>query len=220
MTIDDEAVGVYDGAVLAQGIELEENAKTPDYKQALQIAELNKKRNEGPVRNLRNEWSQMQQFYRVQRQAKANPDNADIAKNAEAQAKKVEGLEERIAKHEQAAAEIEKEILKIVPAPHQYRFGKVEVGTVNVRVMLNGKPLADAKLLFEGEKGRAAAGKTNQEGKLQVAKNGIAPVLVAGPYRIAITGKNVPPKYSGPGTSGLTVRVSTGPNDFAFELQE
>ena len=126
LTIDGQAVGDYDNAALAQGIELEENAKTPDYRQALQVAELNKIRNEGPVRALRNEWSQMQQFYRLQRAAKANPDNADLAKNAEAQAKKVEGLEERIARQEEAAAEIERKILEIVPAPHKYRLAKVE----------------------------------------------------------------------------------------------
>jgi hypothetical protein len=220
LTIDGEAMGVYDSAALATGIELEENPRTPDYKQALQVAELNKKRNEAPVRALRNEWSQMQQFYRLQRMSKANPDNADLAKNAEAQAKKVEGLEKRIAKHEEAAAEFEKQILKIVPAPHKYRVAKVDTGTVNARILLNGKPLVDGVLVFEGDKGRVLAGTTNKDGKFQVAPFGPAPVLVPGDYRVAIRGKDVPPKYSGSATSGLITEVKTGANEFAFELQE
>lgn len=127
LTIDGAAVGTFASDRLAAHIELQENAKTPQYQQALQVAELNKKRNDAAVRPLRNEWSQMQQFYRLQRQAKAEPNNADVAKKLEDQTKKVEGLEERIAKHEQAAKALDQEIRAASrPKPRHYRLTRVD----------------------------------------------------------------------------------------------
>jgi lysophospholipase L1-like esterase len=219
LKIDGDPVGIYSAAGLAQGIGLEDNPRTPQYKQALQIAELNKRRNAGPVRNLRNEWSQMQQFYRLQRQAKADPNNPDAAKNLEAQTKKVEGLEERVAKHEQEAGEIEREILASNrPAPHKYRFAPIPTGSCTGRLILNGKPLAGATVLFDGEAGRAASGKSDKDGNFIVRISDLAPFVAAGQYRVAIQGGSVPAKYSDLNVTSLRVEVGSGPNTFNFEL--
>lgn len=112
LAIDKEVVGTYTAAELAQGIELENNSKTPQYQQAARIAELNDQRNgkTGPVHLLRNEWSQMQLLYRQQAQFKADPNNAELKGKLDAQTKKTEGIEARIAAHEQAAKEIEDKI--------------------------------------------------------------------------------------------------------------
>ena len=59
LRIDGELVGAYTEGQLAFGVELEENAKTPQYQQALKVAMLNKDRNDKAVRPLRNEWGQM-----------------------------------------------------------------------------------------------------------------------------------------------------------------
>lgn len=56
LTIDGEPVGDYSYIRLAEGIQLQENPKTPQYRQALAVAELNKKRNDQAIRPLRNLW--------------------------------------------------------------------------------------------------------------------------------------------------------------------
>ena len=59
LLIDGIKVGTYSHAVLASKIELQANAKTPQYRQALAVAELNKERNEKVIRPLRNKWLQL-----------------------------------------------------------------------------------------------------------------------------------------------------------------
>ncbi len=227
LKIDHDPVGVYTAAHLARGVELEENPHTPQYKQAVEVARLNKQRNEGPnaqgkagpVKQLRNEWSQMQQYYRLKRQAAADPNNADAAKQFEAQAKKVEGLEDRIATHEQDAKHIEEKIFEVNrPRPHDYRLDPVTVGTVPVQITLKGKPLAGAEVAFEGEGGRSAHGTTAADGRCQMGIGDSSRVVAVGQYRVTVRGDAVPEKYSNPDASGLRVSVVAGANQFAFEL--
>ncbi|MDB6152139.1 MAG: GDSL-like Lipase/Acylhydrolase, partial [Chthoniobacteraceae bacterium] len=59
LKIDGELVGKWSDGQLAFGIELEENAKTPQYQQALKVALLNKQRNEQVMHPLRDQWSQL-----------------------------------------------------------------------------------------------------------------------------------------------------------------
>jgi len=220
LKIDDEPVGVFTAAHLARGVELEENDKTPEHFQAAEIARLNKQRNDGPVKQLRNEWSQMQQYYRLKRQAEADPNNAEAAKNLKQQAERIEGLEERIAKHEQAAKEIEDKIFEgNQPAPHKYALSAVEVATARLRVSLNGKPLAHADVILEGDGGRRAQGITDAEGKCSLGISEHDPVVVPGQYRVAIRGNGVPAKYSEAKASGLIFAVVAGQNEFALELR-
>lgn len=56
LTIDGKPVGDYSYSRLAEGIQLQENGKTPQYRQALAVAELNKKRNDQVVRPMRDLW--------------------------------------------------------------------------------------------------------------------------------------------------------------------
>jgi len=220
LKIDDESVAIFTATHLARGVELEENDKTPEHFQAAEIARLNKQRNDGPVKQLRNEWSQMQQYYRLKRQAEADPNNAEAAKNLKVQANKMEGLEERIAKHEQAAKDIEDRIFEgNRPAPHKYAISPVEVATARLRVMLNGKPLAHADLIFEGDGGRRAQGITDAEGKCSLGISEHDPVVVLGQYRVAVRGNGVPAKYSDLNTSKLVFAVEAGQNDFVLDLQ-
>jgi hypothetical protein len=58
---------------LAAGLDLQSNSKTPQYQQAAKVAELNKKRNEGPVKRLRNEWLNFQSVKFLANQVKKNP---------------------------------------------------------------------------------------------------------------------------------------------------
>jgi lysophospholipase L1-like esterase len=59
LKIGDQVVGTYNEGQLAFGVELEENQKTPEYQQALKIAELNKQRNETAYHPLRDQYAQL-----------------------------------------------------------------------------------------------------------------------------------------------------------------
>ncbi|GMQ80321.1 MAG: SGNH/GDSL hydrolase family protein [Planctomycetia bacterium] len=126
LLIDDQPVGSYRSVALERHIELQSNLKTPQYQQALEVAELNKQRNEGPVRALRSEWLRFQQHDRLQRQAEQNPDNAKLADEVTQAAKQLEGMEDRITAHEQAARELEDQIFQInQPKTRTYQLRRV-----------------------------------------------------------------------------------------------
>lgn len=217
LTIDGTSVGEFTADKLEAHVELQENAKTPQYQQALQVAELNKKRNDTGVRPLRNEWGQMQQYYRLQRAAKAAPDNADAAKKFEEQAKKVEGLEERIAKHEKAAQELDQQIREAAqPKPRHYRLTRVGDAKVSGRVIFKGQPVGGGEVVFFGPQGEVTRGKTDDQGRFTLA-NG-----QAGTFNVAITGRNIPIKYGAANVTPLRVeiRASQKDNEFQFELTD
>ncbi len=113
LTIDGQEIGIYTNAMLAGRIELETNPKTPQYQQALAVAELNKERNAGPVRSLRNEWGQFQRFARARRAAEASPDNQNLQKQLTTLEAKIKGQDERVSKLNQQAKEIENKIFEI-----------------------------------------------------------------------------------------------------------
>jgi len=54
--IDGAPVGTFTDAQLARGVELQENTKTPQYQQALAVAELNKEKNDKAMRPVRDQW--------------------------------------------------------------------------------------------------------------------------------------------------------------------
>ena len=59
LKIDDQIVGSYTDGQLAFGVELEENEKTPEYQQALKVAQLNQQRNESAYHPLRDQYAQL-----------------------------------------------------------------------------------------------------------------------------------------------------------------
>ena len=115
-----EVTRATDGELHA-GLPLQDLAKTPQYQQAAQVAELNKRRNEGPVKALRNEWVNFQQWKFLESQVEKNPaDEAEKQRLADAE-KKMPGMDERVKAAEAAAKEIEDEIFKInLPRPHRF----------------------------------------------------------------------------------------------------
>jgi len=126
LKINDIVVGKYSDVRLADSIELESNDKTPQYQQALKVAELNKARNDGPVAKLRGEWSRFQAYARLKRDHEAQPDNQELAKKFQAAEKSIEGMSERVAQHNADARKIEDEIFKInQPVALHYVLEKV-----------------------------------------------------------------------------------------------
>ncbi len=59
MKIDGVVIGEYSHAALGAKVELQSNSKTPQYQQSLEVAMLNKERNEKAVRPYRNQYSKL-----------------------------------------------------------------------------------------------------------------------------------------------------------------
>eukprot|EP00913_Durusdinium_trenchii_P008970 g8436.t1 len=143
LTIDGKHIGVYTHTALSRHIELQANEKTPQYQQALKIAELNKQRNAGPVRALRGEWSIFQRYSRAAAQLKANPNDKNAQKQVDAWKQKLAGRDQRIAKAEADAKKIEDEIFKInKPKPRTYVLKPAQMSKTTLRLNLDGKPVA------------------------------------------------------------------------------
>lgn len=222
LTIDDQPVGIYSAQQLARHIELQENPKTPQYQQALQVAELNKRRNEGAIRNLRGEWSRFQQFARVKHKMDETGDEK-LRGQLEALTKQTEGMDERVATLNQTIEQLAAEIREVAqPKPHKFRLEKVESAKVSGIVILNGEPLAGASVRFvpTGAAGSAARGRTNNAGNF-VAVAGGMPGVLPGEYQVVIEKAGfVPEKFSNAKTSPLRFTVTAGNNECQFELEK
>lgn len=224
LLIDGESVGTFPANRLARGIELQENSKTPQYQQAHRIAELNKRRNEGPVRALRGEWSVYQGYARMKRQVAERPEDAKLAEQLKQFEERIAGMDDRIAKHEADAKAIEDEIFASnKPQPHKYELRGVSQGrrrastaAVTGVVTLDGQPLPGAEIMFVGNDGKKFSGKTDEQGRYDLgrAKRGV-PV---GTHRVTISGPDIPMKYSDTEGSPLVVEIESGENQFVFDL--
>lgn len=119
--IDGEEVTRATEQELRDGLPLHALTTTPQHQQAAQVAALNKQRNEGPVKALRNEWGDFQSFKYLQAQVEKNPnDEAEKRRLADVE-KKMPGMEERVKAAEAAAMAIEDEIFTInQPRPHRF----------------------------------------------------------------------------------------------------
>ena len=129
LTIDGISVGHYTSAQLERHIELQENDKTPQYQQALQVAMQNKQKNECPVNELRRAWVTFQGWARDSRQLEASPDNQQLAEKVAAGAAKLSTLEETIARVEADAKAIEDQIYQVnQPVKRHYKLTRIEDG--------------------------------------------------------------------------------------------
>jgi lysophospholipase L1-like esterase len=223
LSIDGDVVGTYSSLQLERHIELQENTNTPQYKQAFAVAELNKQRNSGPVKSLRNEWRAFQQHARLAAQLKDSPDNDKLNQQVASLAKRLEGIEERIKQHEQDALKLEDQIFKInQPQPRKYQLKKVVAAAnaeVSGRVTFNGVPLDGASVEFHTGKGVFATGTTDQAGRYLLRRKG-KPAVLSGKFAVTISKKGVPARYSERAQSTLTVVIGPGAAEINFNLTE
>lgn len=107
--------------------------------------------------------------------------------------------------------------------------GGQHLPTLMGKVLLDGKPVADAAIVFAPVQGPVAYALADQEGNYEV-QVGSKKGLPQGPYRIAVnvlginqqeessTAVIVPEKYGDLETSGLTFDVQPGKNTFEIHL--
>ncbi len=122
LKIDGQPVGTWTSEQLDGGVEIEGNTKTPQYQQALQVATLNKKRNDEAYHPLRDQYGQLKGQRRAILQATE-------AKAPDLEAKKAAfeqwyaGQKAKVAELVAKAKGIEDEIYKVnQPKPHRYEL--------------------------------------------------------------------------------------------------
>ncbi len=114
LKIDGQKIANFTDLQLVQGIELQGIETTPQYQQAMQVAMLNKERNEKAVAPLRNQWSAMKGNRQLE---KDNPE--------EFQKWRVD-FDREVAALIKLAAEYEEQIYQINrPQPHQYELSRL-----------------------------------------------------------------------------------------------
>jgi hypothetical protein len=117
LTIDGHDVGTFDDVQLGCHVELQENAKTPQYQQALAVAHLNQRRNEGPIDALRDEWWNFQAYVDAKREAESHPDSVQCKEGLSKAERPIQGMDRRVAEHEAEAKTMEDQIFAINQPP-------------------------------------------------------------------------------------------------------
>jgi hypothetical protein len=94
---------------------------------------------------------------------------------------------------------------------------------VTGQVNLNGHPLSDVLICFDGEGDHSACASAGADGSFRLFTRGHGRGLAPGTYRVhlfsAPGGPSLPSKYQDVGTSGLVVDVDPDWNDFSFDLR-
>lgn len=126
LRIDGRPVGTYTHQQLNFKIELQGNEKTPQYQQALAVAELNKQRNDEAMRPLRNLWRKQRDHYRAQQALADNPNKNEVAeKQAEYDKWRAE-FHAEIKRLEQLLSEFDEKIHAAAqPKPRRYELTPV-----------------------------------------------------------------------------------------------
>ena len=120
LEIDGKAVGDYTHTELAAGIELQENAKTPQYAQALEVAMLNKQRNDEAISPIRDLWLEMK-IRRHGEEEWAKEEDLDLG-GQDFQKWQPE-FRRDVAALKEKARKLEAQIYKInQPRPHEYEI--------------------------------------------------------------------------------------------------
>jgi hypothetical protein len=120
MRLDGQAVGKWTDGQLAHGVELQENMATPQYQQALKVAELNQRRNREAYTGIRGEYAKLKGVRNKMNKAVGTPEEAaakeEFANYHAAMKPRVQALLE-------TARGLEDEIYKAnQPVPHKYEL--------------------------------------------------------------------------------------------------
>lgn len=122
--IDGAPIGKWNDAQLGSGIEIQENSATPQYQQALKVAELNARRNKEAYAKIRGEYAQLKGQRNKLNKALNTPEEG--AAKTEFQTYHA-AMKERVKELLKLASNLEDEIYKAnQPVPHRYEVAKVD----------------------------------------------------------------------------------------------
>ncbi len=123
MSIDGTPIGKWTDGQLAFGVELEENKATPQYQQALKVAELNQRRNREGYAKVRDEYARLKGARNKMNKAVGTPEET-AAKNEFVAYHTA--MQERVKSLLETARTLEDEIYTVnQPAPHKYELALV-----------------------------------------------------------------------------------------------
>ena len=126
LKIDGQSAGTWTDGQLAFRVEMEGNEKTPQYQQALQVAMLNKERNDKAIRPLRGLWLQMKRWR--QQLAKLPADSVELpAKKAAFEKWVADEFQPNLAQIKALAADYEQQIYQAnQPVPRKYELTRLD----------------------------------------------------------------------------------------------
>ena len=123
LSIDDTPIGTYAAATLESKLELESIETTPEYRQAVEVMELNARRNTEAVLPLRDLWRAQKTLTRTRGELAAAPSDEALKKRITAYERKLSNFEEQIATWETKARELEEQIYEANrPRPLRFRL--------------------------------------------------------------------------------------------------
>jgi hypothetical protein len=126
LLIDENDVGVFTHDQLERRLELQDNAATPQHRQAQVVADLNRKRNAEAVLPLRNLWRDQKLLRMSKSRLATDPNDAKSKEQAAALELKLADMDSQIGNLEKAAATIEDEIRAAAkPKTHHYRLTRI-----------------------------------------------------------------------------------------------
>ncbi len=126
LKIDGEAVGQWTDAELAAGVDLGENAKTPQYQQALSVALLNKKRNALGEHPMRIDWAELKGQRNALKAGEANENPARVEQAKKSFVRFFEPNQKSISDYVAKSREMEDAIRMInEPVPRKYELAPV-----------------------------------------------------------------------------------------------
>jgi len=136
LRIDGKTVATFAGWELGQGVELQEMDRTPQYAQALRVAELNKARNDEAIRPMRDRWAWLKEMRLRNTELKVGIHEEEDEEEQLGEWRRPitdEKLAGFIVEHKKVTAELEKkamemedEIFRInTPEPHRYELVRV-----------------------------------------------------------------------------------------------
>lgn len=125
LKIDGKSVATFDHVQLAAGVELQGNSNTPQYAQALEVATLNRKRNDEAVEPMRDMWGRLKR-YRERREEREDEEEEEEAEPSQLDKWRAD-FPKKVANLHEKAREFEDEIYRInKPQPHKYDIVSVE----------------------------------------------------------------------------------------------
>lgn len=144
--IDGAVIGTYADTQLSRGVELQSNAKTPQYQQALEVANLNKTRNDEAYRPIRNLWRDKKMQRILTDRAKANPDDAKLAEQLAAINTRLETFDNQLDTLLAKAKEFEDKIYEVnQPKEHRYEISLAKQGEAKGKAAKKKNAKAKAK---------------------------------------------------------------------------
>jgi hypothetical protein len=118
--IDGQRIGEWTDGQLAFGVEIEQNAATPQFQQARTVAELNQLRNGEFYHKVRDEYGQLKRRRRALAELAGKPESEQEKARAEFEAWR-SGMGERVRSLQAEAKRLEDQIYEVnVPKPHRY----------------------------------------------------------------------------------------------------